>query len=539
MRNPPQWALSATLSLILVLGTATLFARVQKPADSSADGQSEIPSVTVTGHRELDPNALEHTILPKFVLSHSSLSGRTHQIGRWQEEVCPDTFGLQSDFEEYVSRRIKTVAEGVGAPGRSGLLQCAVNVQIVFTSRAKEQLANVAESRPDLLGYAQLAFRRQATMTHAIQAWYLTTTHVDQMRGVDTGVIGETQAEAMFGVVIGIASRFADVRSDIRHVLVIVDTTKLRGYSQRTVADYIAMLVLTRTDQDGCSDLPSILDLLSDNCGLRDKPESITDADVAYLRALYSSHLSMKVNLERVEVRDRMLKILNNSADATVAVAPEDLDKHAGYYQFPAGQLMAVRRDSGALVAQVFGELPVPVMPRTPLEFAAVVPKEQIRFLQDVKLTTTGLVLHHDDIEATAARVELPEVRAHVEAQRVKIKNQTAEAGGEATLRSFIEGLRSGKPAYGVMAPTLASLTRGQLRVLHKTVAKLGDVLSVRFRGVDIEGYDTYDVSQKKGELRWRLAFGPNGTLADAVIGPADVDWITPSSIDWQRQKLN
>ena len=539
MRSPMQRTLYAAVCLTLAFGTAALFARVQKPADSSREHEPEIPSITVTGHRQIDPDTLEHTILPKFVQSHSSLSERTHQIGRWPDEVCPDTFGLQSDFEEYVSRRIQRIAEGVGAPGRSGLFQCTVNVQIVFTSKAKEQLAHVAESRPDLLGYAQLAFRRQATMSHAIQAWYLTTTHVDQMRGIDTGGSGETQAEETFGVIIGIASRLADVRSDIRHVLVIVDTTKLQGYTQRTIADYIAMLVLTRSDQDGCSDLPSILDLLSNGCGQRDKPESITDADIAYLRALYSSQLSTKVNLERDEVRDRMLKILNNSTDPAVAVAPADLDKHAGYYWFPAGKLMAVRRDSGTLVAQVFGELPVPVAPRTSLEFAAVVPKEQIRFVQDGRLTTTGLILHHNDVEAAAARVELPEVLAQLETQRAKIKNQTPEAAGEAILRTLIEGLRSGKPEYAAMTPALASLTRGQLRELHKTIAKLKDVVGVQFRGVDIQGYDTYDVSHQKGKLRWHLAFGQNGILADAIIGPADVDWITPSGIDWQRQKLN
>jgi hypothetical protein len=99
-------------------------------------------------------------------------------------------------------------------------------------------------------------------------------------------------------------------RSEFVYVTVIADAHALVEYRLQAVADYIAMLVLTRTALDGCSELPSIIDLLSPDCGARARPQGITEADTAYLTALYSSNLELKVNLEKGEMRSRMLKSL-------------------------------------------------------------------------------------------------------------------------------------------------------------------------------------------------------------------------------------
>jgi hypothetical protein len=80
------------------------------------------------------------------------------------------------------------------------------------------------------------------------------------------------------------------------------------GDSLRSISDYIAMLALTRMGSlDACSELPSIIDLLSSGCDARDKPQALTDADTAYLKALYSSDLEMNLNIEQVDMRDRMV----------------------------------------------------------------------------------------------------------------------------------------------------------------------------------------------------------------------------------------
>jgi hypothetical protein len=69
---------------------------------------------------------------------------------------------------------------------------------------------------------------------------------------------------------------------------------------------------------DGCNLLPSIIDILSADCGNRAKPQGITEADTAYLKALYSSNLETHVNLEQGEMRDQMLKSIEDQLDHPV-----------------------------------------------------------------------------------------------------------------------------------------------------------------------------------------------------------------------------
>jgi hypothetical protein len=96
--------------------------------------------------------------------------------------------------------------------------------------------------------------------------------------------------------------------SELLHVFVIVDSRKVAGDSLRSISDYIAMLALTWMGSlDDCGELPSIIDLLSSGCDERDRPQALTDADTAYLKALYSSDLEMNLNIEQVDMRDRMV----------------------------------------------------------------------------------------------------------------------------------------------------------------------------------------------------------------------------------------
>jgi hypothetical protein len=106
----------------------------------------------------------------------------------------------------------------------------------------------------------------------------------------------------------GMSSGFhlSEVSSEFVNVLILIDSTQVKRYSLDVIADYIGVLALTRTSLVGCSELPSVIDLLSPDCGARAKPQGITTADAAYLKALYAARLQLKVNLARGEIRDRM-----------------------------------------------------------------------------------------------------------------------------------------------------------------------------------------------------------------------------------------
>jgi hypothetical protein len=193
----------------------------------------------------------------------------------------------------------------VGAPA-ANLDNCHPNVNIVFTSHPQQFMDDVARNRPKVLGYHYVAQRRRmATFSRGIQSWYMTASRdsngAPSLDSTTGGAIVAASAQSASWIYSRYTSEFA-------HVLVVVDADMLGDYPLKAVTDYVALLTLTRTKAlDGCNQLPSILDLLSATCGERARPPTITAADTAYLKGLYSSELNKFQNLEKAEIHDRML----------------------------------------------------------------------------------------------------------------------------------------------------------------------------------------------------------------------------------------
>jgi hypothetical protein len=92
-------------------------------------------------------------------------------------------------------------------------------------------------------------------------------------------------------------------------VILLVDTTKVVGYTIGTIADYLAMLTLSVVQSpDHCDPLPSILDLMSSSCGTREMPTAITAGDLAFLKALYYKNVSFGPSLSRAGIDDNMMR---------------------------------------------------------------------------------------------------------------------------------------------------------------------------------------------------------------------------------------
>jgi hypothetical protein len=96
------------------------------------------------------------------------------------------------------------------------------------------------------------------------------------------------------------------VRSYILFTLVVIDGKKILGYSIGSISDYIAMVVLSQVRLiDGCGELPSILDLMAANCS-REKAQSITAADLAYLRALNTVGQEEDYSVQKMAIEEKM-----------------------------------------------------------------------------------------------------------------------------------------------------------------------------------------------------------------------------------------
>jgi hypothetical protein len=239
-------------------------------------------------------------------------------------------FGLAPEAAARMKARVENVGGAVGLTvDKAG---CRANIEIVFTGAPQTLMDGVARKREPLLGY----FHRQdrgklKTVTRPIQAWYVTSSAggagnttgtvfayyettggiplipIQQFRDVldDPSVVGPTGC--------GDSPHFSVcLRSLIKNVLVVADSSRLQGRDAGLLADYISMLALSQPRSlDGCNSLASVIDLFApSSCEGRAVPDGLTPADAAYLTALYQSDPQAKLAFEQGDIADRMAKIL-------------------------------------------------------------------------------------------------------------------------------------------------------------------------------------------------------------------------------------
>jgi hypothetical protein len=78
-------------------------------------------------------------------------------------------------------------------------------------------------------------------------------------------------------------------------------------------------------------------------------------------------------------------------------------------------------------------------------------------------------------------------------------------------LLSLTAGLASGNPSYEQMSPAFAQVTRQELADLQGSLARLGQVQSVAFKGVGPAGGDIYEVIFERGTREFRILFESDG----------------------------
>jgi hypothetical protein len=304
------------------LGLAWLLLAFSAPAAASDPAGTAVPGVTVIAPKP--PASVRVVPTPAirgFVKSHAAPS-RTGQLTRWRRSVCPETVGLTAQMNDFVSQRVKNVAAAVGAPGG----RCKTDVEIIFTSEPQRLLDSIRKKAPVLLGFhyrAQLL--NLARFSHPpIQAWYVTATqgslggHGGLGTGQLSGALGTDDGADLSGAAVdddccptpggAAGSRFTEgLSNQIAAVMVIADSRAVEGRTIGSIADYVAMLVLSKVDPaGGCGELASIVNLMADQCGQDVKADALTDSDIAYLKALYSIDMTRFRWVQQDSIADLM-----------------------------------------------------------------------------------------------------------------------------------------------------------------------------------------------------------------------------------------
>jgi hypothetical protein len=318
----------AILGPIIIFGFAILPAHVTlaQQATVTANSPDALPTerIIVTA-----PKLVPDEVVRDFIKSYAAPSPLIGKIARWREAICPAAVGLPPEYNKLVTQRVRQVAAMVGAPVNEKDT-CKVNIDVVFTPKPQALLDDIRTKHPMLLGYHDVAQAEHlATVNHPIQAWYTTQT-ADQSgapviddpnsnRGVDMFV--SPNPLYPHGLMVSLPNAREEhvnlthlgdgLRSEFFHVIVVIDLNKIAGYQIGALADYTAMLALSQTQSfDTCQELQSITNLMSSGCATDRKVNTITDSDIAYLRALYKMNPELNLASQQGEIAGHMKNIL-------------------------------------------------------------------------------------------------------------------------------------------------------------------------------------------------------------------------------------
>ncbi len=114
------------------------------------------------------------------------------------------------------------------------------------------------------------------------------------------------------------------------------------------------------------------------------------------------------------------------------------------------------------------------------------------------------------DILSLLAAKKGAEIQADIDK---RLKAQVASPGSEAAVRRLIKELRIGTPNYELMSSAQAREARRQIAQHQATIAKLGVLQSLTFKGVGPAGPNIYLATFEKGSLEWRVWLNLDGSV--------------------------
>lgn len=236
---------------------------------------TEVEGVTITGGR------LEEVV--RSFVAEVAAAPRDRNLARWDRRICIGVVNMDARYAQALVDQVSAVSLAVGLDiGEPG---CRANVLILADSNGDALATRLVDDsplvfRPDLggtnLGRAALAHFQSSG---APVRWW----HVTRTVSSDTGEIAQGGATIQ---VRGASRLRRNVREDMDHVIIILDTSRIGALNFASLADYVAMVALAQVDAEAdTAEFPTILNLFSTTPV--DPGARMTQWDLDYLRALY------------------------------------------------------------------------------------------------------------------------------------------------------------------------------------------------------------------------------------------------------------
>ena len=262
------------------------------------------PDIVVQGMRGVERR------VSSFIraLTDVSLSG---QISRFDWAVCPAVLGLSDRQNDTAAERMRAVADAAGIPVAKP--NCKANVLVVVTTDTQKFVTSLKRSDPAY--FDGVPPREMDALRHAgvAAAW-----HIEGQLDADGR---EVPRDAQTGEYMlsrtDVPSRISTTsRPHFVAAIVVVDSDALRGLTVVQLADYAAMRAFAHADPArlGKTPPPSILTILDAPPGTA-VPITMTEWDLAYLKALYGSTENRLAGQQRHEMSRQMANDLKGSHD--------------------------------------------------------------------------------------------------------------------------------------------------------------------------------------------------------------------------------
>ncbi|WP_426408570.1 M56 family metallopeptidase [Bradyrhizobium ganzhouense] len=233
-----------------------------------------------------------------------------------------------------------------------------------------------------------------------------------------------------------------------------------------------------------------------------------------------SSELTLRMNGRDV----RAVRVAEMPEPAT---DPMSLDPYVGWYKVASNRVLTVRRDGDRLQVQETGQGGSKILAEGADAFSLHGDHLLIFLRDDAASVSHVLVQNASSGARLAQRIDAAQAQA-IEADFARrlaevpdrFREQVPVAGGKEAILTGIEDLRRGTPNYDRMSAPLAAKIHRQVDELRATVAALGAVETIFFRGVGPGGYDIYGAKFENGTAEFRLLLEPDGKAGDVIFRP-------------------
>ena len=283
--------------------------RASEPAASTPAAPNVGDEVVVRGRRMSDIEDGLRVEIGRFI-GEVAAPPAGRGFARWEGTVCVGVHNLENTAAQYVVDRISALALEVGLrPGEPG---CNPDVIVIFTTDGRELATHLVENEPTFLrptGEGGVhrglgALDKFAASDQAVRWWQLSMPVSAQSRlpaielpnGLGPPVIG----------VAGPSRIHSGIVDALQRVIVIVDSTKLKGTTWQQLGDYLAVVSLAQVDlETNPAGFDTILNLFTNPAAY----SGLTDWDRTYMQALYRFDQERNPHLQRGELADEMLRL--------------------------------------------------------------------------------------------------------------------------------------------------------------------------------------------------------------------------------------